>query len=335
MNVQHENQSATEKQAWNLNGIIMLIVVILGIMLTSVIFFGGMNYGSAIKNPIILIASIIQFCIFTTIFSICFAGFKVLQPNEAYVFTLFGKYYGSLKKPGFYFVNPLVQAAIPKIENSKSNKSSFSLTSSGINIGIPHRQKVISLKVSTLDNNEQKINDADGNPIIIGIAVIWKVINPAKAVFNIDNYIEYLSIQCDSALRNIVRIYPYDTDDSSSEKSLRGSSIEIAQKLAEAIQEKMEIAGIEIVEARITKLSYAQEIAAAMLQRQQASAVIAARQLIVEGAVGMVEMALEKLKNMDIVNFDEERKAAMVSNLLVVLCGNREAQPIINSGTIY
>jgi regulator of protease activity HflC (stomatin/prohibitin superfamily) len=170
---------------------------------------------------------------------------------------------------------------------------------------------------------------------VIGIVVIWKVVNTAKAVFSVDNFKEYLSIQCDSALRNIVRLYPYDTSDAEGEKSLRGSSHEVALRLKEEIQSKAEIAGIEIIEARITHLSYAPEIAAVMLQRQQASAIIAARQMIVEGAVGMVEMALAKLNENQIVQLDEERKAAMVSNLLVVLCGNKDAQPIINSGTIY
>ena len=198
--------------------------------------------------------------------------------------------------------------------------------------------KKISLKAMTLNNEKQKINDKLGNPIIIGIVVIWRVTNTAKAVFNVDNYKEFLSIQCDSALRNVVRLYPYDISedgDGVEEKSLRGSSQEIADILKEEIQKKVEIAGLEISEARITHLAYAPEIAAAMLQRQQASAIIDARKLIVECAVGMVEMALNKLGENDIVTLDEERKAAMVSNLLVVLCGNKDAQPIVNSGSIY
>lgn len=180
----------------------------------------------------------------------------------------------------------------------------------------------------------KKINDELDNPIIIGIVVIWRVVDTAKAAFNVDNYPEFLSIQCDSSLRNIVRLYPYDSSDNG-EKSLRSSSQEVADKLKEEIQTRVDIAGLEILEARITHLAYAPEIAAAMLQRQQASAIIAARQMIVEGAVGMVEMALDKLSEKEIINLDEERKAAMVSNLLVVLCGNNDAQPIINSGSIY
>lgn len=202
-----------------------------------------------------------------------------------------------------------------------------------MNLRLP--RKKISLKTMTLNNDKQKINDALGNPVIIGIVVIWRVVNTTKAVFNVDNYTEYLSIQCDSALRNIVRLYPYDTFGDDNEKTLRGSSQEIAERLKEEIQSKVDIAGLEILEARITHLAYAPEIAAAMLQRQQASAIIDARQMIVEGAVGMVEMALEKLNENDIVQLDEERKAAMVSNLLVVLCGNRDAQPVVNSGSLY
>ncbi len=269
-----------------------------------------------------------------------FAGLKILNPNEALVLTLFGKYHGSLKKPGFYFVNPFVSAMNPAAARdaaasgaAKAEGSQAQKPSSG-NISFKP-SKTISLKAMTLNNDRQKINDALGNPIIIGIVVIWKVVNTAKAVFSVDNYMEYLSIQCDSALRNIVRLYPYDSTDEEQEKSLRGSSQELAEKLKDEIQLKADIAGIEILEARITHLSYAPEIAAAMLQRQQASAVIAARQMIVEGAVGMVQMALEKLNEQNIVSLDEERKAAMVSNLLVVLCSGKDPQPIVNSGSIY
>ncbi|MBQ5357710.1 MAG: SPFH domain-containing protein, partial [Oscillospiraceae bacterium] len=183
--------------------------------------------------------------------------------------------------------------------------------------------------------DKQKINDQLGNPVIIGTVVIWHVTDPAKAVFNVDNYVEFLSTQCDAALRNIVREYPYDESEEGDEKSLRGSSLEVAQRLKDEIQCRVEIAGIEVTEARITHLAYAPEIAAAMLQRQQASAIIAARKLIVDGAVGMVEMALDRLQEDKVVDMDEERKAQMVSNLLVVLCGSNDAQPIVNTGSIY
>ena len=203
--------------------------------------------------------------------------------------------------------------------------------------------KKISLKIMTLDNNRQKINDCLGNPIEIGIAVTWKVHDTAKAVFNVDNYKEFLSLQCDSALRNIVRIYPYDIapnvdttgDGVADEGSLRGSSEIVAARIRDEIQQRVQEAGLEIIEARITHLAYAPEIAAVMLQRQQAAAVIDARKMIVDGAVGMVEMALEYLNAHEVITLDEERKAAMVSNLLVVLCGNHDAQPIVNSGTLY
>ncbi|HSV31356.1 MAG TPA: SPFH domain-containing protein [Atribacteraceae bacterium] len=266
--------------------------------------------------------------------SIIFAGLKVLRPNEALVLTLFGKYYGSLKREGFFFVNPFVSALNPA---ASTTGIATAILSAGLDKAqrLSAPSKVISLKAITLNNDQQKINDKLGNPIIIGVVVIWKVVNTAKAVFNVDNFKEFLSIQCDSALRNIVRNYPYDTPDQDSEMSLRGSSQEVAEKLRVEIQEKVEMAGLEVMEARITHLSYAPEIAAAMLQRQQASAIVDARQLIVEGAVGMVEMALTKLSENGIVKLDEERKAAMVSNLLVVLCGNRDVQPIVNSGTLY
>ena len=199
------------------------------------------------------------------------------------------------------------------------------------------------MKIMTLNNNRQKINDCLGNPVEIGIAVMWRVVDTAKAVFHVDNYKEYLSLQCDTALRNIVRIYPYDVapnvdttgDGIADEGSLRGSSEVVAGRIRDEIQRRVDEAGLEIVEARITYLAYAPEIAAVMLQRQQASAVIDARKMIVDGAVGMVEMALDRLSQNGVVELDEERKAAMVSNLLVVLCGNRDAQPIVNSGSLY
>ena len=220
---------------------------------------------------------------------------------------------------------------------------SVSKTAEGNNISIETGKKNISLKVMTLNNSRQKINDCLGNPVEIGIAVTWRVVDTAKAVFNVDNYKEYLSLQCDSALRNIVRIYPYDVapnvdttgDGQADEGSLRGSSEIVASRIREEIQVRVKDAGLEILEARITYLAYAPEIAAVMLQRQQASAIIDARKMIVDGAVGMVEMALERLSEGEIVELDEERKAAMVSNLLVVLCGNHDAQPIVNTGSLY
>lgn len=270
---------------------------------------------------------------------ILFAGLKILKPNEALVLTLFGKYHGTLRGAGFFFVNPFVVGFNPAEEakptTANAEHSAISGKQALHTTAVKKPSKIISLKTMTLNNDIQKINDELGNPIIIGIVVIWRVINTAKAVFSVDNYTEYLSIQCDSSLRNIVRLYPYDASMEDGEKSLRGSSQEVADKIREELQSRVEVAGLEILETRITHLAYAPEIAAVMLQRQQASAIIAARQMIVEGAVGMVEMALDKLNKNDVVHLDEERKAAMVSNLLVVLCGNKDAQPIVNSGSLY
>lgn len=283
-----------------------------------------------------------------------FMGLKVLKPQEALVLTLFGKYVGSLKEPGFYFVNPFCTAVNPAAATKLSqsgdvDSGSSAILSAALKGANPAAQaaemqsKKISLKIMTLSNSRQKINDCLGNPIEIGIAVMWRVVDTAKAVFDVDNYKEYLSLQCDSAVRNIVRLYPYDVapgvdttgDGIADEGSLRGSSETVAKRIRDEIQLKVENAGIEIIEARITYLAYAPEIAAVMLQRQQASAVIDARKMIVDGAVGMVEMALNRLNETGMVTLDEERKAAMVSNLLVVLCSNRDAQPVVNSGSLY
>lgn len=282
---------------------------------------------------------------FFAIFLACFAwipllGLKVLKPSEALVLTLFGNYYGTLKNEGFYWVNPFCSAVNPAA-GTQLNQSGD--VKSGEKPADVPTSKKISLKMMTLNNSRQKINDCLGNPVEIGIAVIWQVVDPVKAVFNVDNYKEFLSLQCDSALRNIVRLYPYDVspnvdttgDGIADEGSLRGSSEMVAARIRNEIQERVEQAGIQILEARITYLAYAPEIAAAMLQRQQASAIIDARKLIVEGAVGMVEMALERINENEFVMLDEERKAAMVSNLLVVLCGNHDAQPIVNTGSLY
>lgn len=278
-----------------------------------------------------------------------FLGLKVIRPQEALVLTLFGKYYGTLSEDGFYWVNPFCVAVNPAA-GTKLNQSGDVNTESplaqlvnGKQTASPAASKKISLKIMTLNNSRQKINDCLGNPVEIGIAVMWKVVDPFKAVFNVDNYKEYLSLQCDSAVRNIVRIYPYDVapgidttgDGVADEGSLRGSSELVAKRIKEEIQNKVSEAGVEILEARITYLAYAPEIAAVMLQRQQASAIIDARKMIVDGAVGMVEMALERLDEKGTVSLDEERKAAMVSNLLVVLCGNKDAQPVVNSGSLY
>ncbi len=257
-------------------------------------------------------------------------GFKMISPNEAAVYTLFGQYHGTLKKPGFYFVNPFVFSNAPIIKPVQTT------TINGTTVQLSSGSRKISLKTRTLDNSKQKVNDAMGNPIIIGSVVIWHVENPTTAVFSVENYEEYLSIQCDSTIRNTARLYPYDSmEDESEEKTLRGSSQEISELMQQELAERVADAGLVIEDVRITTLAYSEEIAASMLQRQQATAVIAARQKIVEGAVGMVKMAIDQLSEDEVVVLDEERKAAMVSNLLVVLCGNKDAQPIVNSGSIY
>ena len=320
------------------NGISMLLInIIITIAGVTGFVFGIILVENKSNQRLGILLAIISASYSFIISPVLFAGLKVLRPNEALVLTLFGRYYGTLKGEGFFFVNPFVVSINPAASTVAATTASIeeNITTIGKNMQAAGSSKRISLKVMTLSNDRQKINDQLGNPIVIGIVVIWKVVNTTKAVFNVDNYKEFLSIQCDSALRNIVRLYPYDSSGSDNEKSLRGSSQEVAQKLKDEIQSKVQIAGLQIEEARITHLSYAQEIAAAMLQRQQASAIIDARQMIVEGAVGMVEMALEKLNENNIVQLDEERKAAMVSNLLVVLCGNKDAQPIVNSGSIY
>ena len=273
-------------------------------------------------------------------------GLKVLKPQEALVLTLFGKYIGTLKGEGYYYVNPFCSAVNPaaktKLSQSGDVKTSGGDASNVLDSGDTTGKK-LSLKIMTLSNNRQKINDCLGNPVEIGIAVTWRIVDTAKAVFNVDNYKEFLSLQCDSSLRNIVRLYPYDVapnvdttgDGIADDGSLRGSSELVAARIRDEIQNRVAEAGIEIIEARITYLAYATEIAAVMLQRQQASAIIDARKMIVDGAVGMVEMALERLSQSGMVTLDEERKAAMVSNLLVVLCGNHDAQPVVNSGSLY
>ena len=320
------------------NGMLVLILTLALYVVAGL----GLALGLNMSDEIIGIVLIVICVAYLALGWILLCGLKVLKPQEALVLTLFGKYMGTIKEEGFYFVNPF-SSSINPAARTKLNQSG-DVKTKGINPNeVEMPSKKLSLKIMTLNNAKQKINDCLGNPIEIGIAVTWRITDTAKAVFNVDNYKEFLSLQCDSALRNIVRIYPYDVapnvdttgDGHADEGSLRGSSEIVAQRIKEEIQARVDEAGIEIVEARITHLAYAPEIAAVMLQRQQASAIIDARKMIVDGAVGMVEMALERLSENNVVELDEERKAAMVSNLLVVLCGNHDAQPIVNSGSLY
>ena len=283
------------------NGMAMLLVfTLLYAAAVAAAVIGGINA----NIPLIVIS-----VVYISLGWIFFLGLKVLRPQEALVLTLFGNYIGTLREPGFYYVNPFCVGVNPAAK-TRLNQSSdvdggqspaLQLLSAGVNPVSSAEQpsKKISLKIMTLNNARQKINDRLGNPIEIGIAVMWRVTDTAKAVFNVDNYKEYLSLQCDSALRNIVRIYPYD------------------------VAENVDTTGDGVADE------------GSLLQRQQASAIVDARKLIVDGAVGMVELALERLSEKQVVELDEERKAAMVSNLLVVLCGNRDAQPVVNSGSIY
>lgn len=295
-----QNAGTDERKMATVNGFLMLFVLLAVIVVAafSLLFVGG-ALGIVICVLLVIVALFLL------------GGFAVIRPNEAMVLTLFGKYSGTIKGEGFYWYNPFCSP----VRYGKSSK--------------------ISLKAMTLESGQQKINDELGNPVMIGIVVIWRVTNTAKAVFDVDDYEDYLSTQSDAALRSIVRQYPYDGFNNDAEKSLQGSSQEVADRLKEEIQSKVHIAGLEILEARITHLAYAPEIASAMLQRQQAAAIIDARAMIVDGAVGMVEMALQQLEKSDMVELDDERKAAMISNLLVVLCANHDPQPVVNSGSLY
>lgn len=323
------------------------MAVLLGYLALLVLAVLAILYGAVRARVLFIVLGIL----YVALGWVALCGLRVLKPQEALVLTLFGRYIGTLKGEGFYYVNPFCTAVNPAA-NTKLNQSgdvdggkngiviSSGQATGSVEIG---GNKKVSLKIMTLNNARQKINDCLGNPVEIGIAVMWRVVDTAKAVFDVDNYKEYLSLQCDSALRNIVRLYPYDVapnvdttgDGMADDGSLRGSSDIVAERIRREIQQRVDAAGIEVLEARITYLAYATEIAAVMLQRQQASAIIDARKMIVDGAVGMVEMALERLSENNVVTLDDERKAAMVSNLLVVLCGNRDAQPIVNSGSLY
>ena len=326
----------------------LVLVLTVALLLAAIVgmIFGGLMMDAG-GSPVLFIASLIVLFIGW----IPLVGLRVLKPQEALVLTLFGRYIGTIKGDGFYAINPFCVSVNPAANTELTQSGdvkkipvvSVSSSSSGTTTTTQLTNKKISLKIMTLNNNRQKINDCLGNPVEIGIAVTWRIVDTAAAVFNVDNYKEYLSLQCDTALRSVVRVYPYDVapgvdttgDGLADDGSLRGSSEIVAGRIRDEIQSRVNEAGIEIIEARITYLAYAPEIAAVMLQRQQASAIIDARKMIVDGAVGMVEMALARLNENKTVELDEERKAAMVSNLLVVLCGNRDAQPVVNSGNLY
>lgn len=333
-----ENRNIEEKILHPANGVVMLVINL--IVLVAFGFLLAFGIRQAVdKHVVAAVIMIVAACIGMVAVCIAFGGLKTVRPNEALVLTLFGAYYGTIRESGFYFVNPFSESNSPVYDKAKSAaiKAAKSKSNDMEVISVPTRKRV-SLKSNTLKNEKQKVNDGMGNPIVIGTNVIWRVSNPTKAVFNVEDYAEFISIQTDSTVRNIARLYPYDVvdeDNDESEKTLRGSVQEIADRMEEALQERVNVAGIIIEDVKITNLAYSEEIAAAMLQRQQATAIIAARQKIVDGAVGMVKMAIDKLGDEEIVLLDEERKAAMVSNLLVVLCSGKDTQPIVNSGSIY
>jgi regulator of protease activity HflC (stomatin/prohibitin superfamily) len=284
----------TERSA--VTGLLMLPVLLLSAALSLYLGVQMLKAGAVVPG--------VGFLLLEAVLVVCLAGFFVVNPNEGRVLQLFGAYRGTVKTPGLRWANPF------------------------------YTKRHISMRVRNFESTRLKVNDNDGNPIEIAAVVVWRVVDSAEAVFEVDDYENYVKVQSEAALRNLATRYPYDAHQED-EVSLRGSTNLVAGELKKEVQDRLSKAGVEAMEARISHLAYASEIAAAMLRRQQAGAIIAARQKIVEGAVGMVEMALEKLAQSAQVTLDEERKAAMVSNLLVVLCADREAQPVVNTGTLY
>lgn len=317
------HQEKTYKPA---DGWFPLILFLGGILGATVVFIATLANKESL-NSAILGVLIITSIVVAGVCLVCLCGLMAIAPNQARVLLLFGNYKGSAVESGFYWVNPFF------------TKSKISLRIRNFETGAtttPEKKDAagqITTQKSRTPGRPSKVNDRDGNPIEISAIVVWKVVNTAEAMFEVDDYEDFLAVQSEAALRNLASRHPYDSEDH--EVSLRGSTQQISDQLREDIQERLDKAGVEVIEARISHLAYAPEIAAAMLQRQQAHAVVAARTKIVEGAVGMVEMALEQLAEKSIVDLDDERKAAMVSNLLVVLCSDRHTQPVVNTGSLY
>ncbi len=286
-----------EKQAGAWSGWLMVVALLALIPLTVWQFVAA----TQARAGVLLI---LGWLLALAIEAACTLGFIVVNPNESQVVLLFGNYLGTIKQPGFWWMNPLC------------------------------KKKRVSLRVRNFETTKLKVNDNHGNPIEIAAVVVWQVVETAEAIFNVDDYDNFVHVQSESALRNLATNYPYDQHEEG-EKALRSHTAEIAEQIKREIQERLEKAGVSVLEARISHLAYAPEVASAMLRRQQATAIIAARQKIVEGAVSMVQMALESLAKKHVVELDEERKAAMVSNLLVVLCSDHHAQPVVNTGTLY
>ncbi len=285
-----------EKTVNAMNGGLALLALLGALALGVTLFIGGI----ASDEPLAIAAGVLL----ALVDVVLMFGLFMVNPNEARVLQLFGRYVGTVHKHGLCWANPF------------------------------YTKRRISVRVRNFETERSKVNDTDGNPIEIASVVVWKVVDTAEACFEVDDYINFVQVQSEAAVRNLATQYPYDTQ-TDGQLSLRGNTEEIAGQLKTEIQGRLVAAGVEVLEARITHLAYAPEIASAMLQRQQAGAIIAARSRIVEGAVGMVQMALEQLASQDIIELDEERKAAMVSNLLVVLCGDKSTQPVLNTGTLY
>jgi len=313
-----QNRTVEEKAYRPSSGWPMLFVV-LGtfLALPFLIFLGAVSF-----PPVLFAVAIMAIVAF-----VCSFGFLAVQPNDARVLLLFGDYQGTVTESGFYWVNPFLSKKKVSLRVRNFETGSTNVAERKSEAGV-----VIQPKLRT-SGRPSKVNDRDGNPIEISAVVVWKVVNTAEALFEVDDYEDFVGVQSESALRSLASRYPYDSEDH--QVSLRGSTEEICDQLQIDIQDRLEKAGVEVIEARICHLAYAPEIAAAMLQRQQAGAVVAARTKIVEGAVGMVQQALEHLSRDKIVELDDERRAAMVSNLLVVLCSDRHAQPVVNTGTMY
>jgi regulator of protease activity HflC (stomatin/prohibitin superfamily) len=289
-------EAISEKTGKKMSGFVALVLAIIYLAIDVYLFY----IIAKLDEPLILILAL-PMVFFTIFWNI---GDMVIQPNDSRVLILFGKYNGTVKEDGFFWVNPFTQ------------------------------KRHVSLRIRNFNSDKIKVNDLHGNPIEIAAVVVWKVISPARAVFDVENYEQFVAIQAETAIRTLASEYPYDTNEGEKE-SLRSSPTEVADNLRKELQSRLEIAGVDVVEARITHLAYAQEIAQAMLRRQQAQAIVAARFKIVEGAVGMVQQALQTLSEQNIVKLDEERKAQMVNNLMVALVAESEAQPVINTGTIY
>jgi regulator of protease activity HflC (stomatin/prohibitin superfamily) len=293
------SQPISERSAWYIPGPLLLLGDLLLLIVAVILFWQGAVHAGALKAVFVIIGVVLSI-----VFFILWRGITVVTPGRAHVVQLFGKYKGTIREPGMQWVNPFTNR-------------------------IP-----ISTRIRNLESAQVKVNDADGNPIEIAAVVVWQVRDTAQATYSVDDYLKFVAIQAETAVRHIASSYPYDSRGTDA-MSLRENADEITQKLSAELSDRVQAAGVEVIETRLTRLSYAPEIAGAMLRQQQASAVVGARAKIVEGAVGMVKMALDRLAEEDVVELDEERKAAMVSNLLVVLCSEQATQQVVNTGSLY